>query len=59
MVPDHFEVGVKIAEEPDLHAWKSAAEWAATPDFASRRVVTKAEYDEGGADYCAKKFGKW
>ena len=58
IVPDHFHVTVRLAEEPDLHAWKGAAEWATTREFQTR-VVTKAEWAEGGADYCHAKFSKW
>ena len=44
---------------PILEAYHSAIAFAARPEFASRCVVTREEYQEMGSSACRRKFRDW
>lgn len=50
------QLNVSHAEDPILHAWHGAAHCAHDPQFP---CITKAQYDELGAEACKERFAGW
>eukprot|EP00877_Chromochloris_zofingiensis_P007352 jgi/Chrzof1/2870/Cz12g02080.t1 len=48
LVPDDYELGVVMPQEPALYAWQGASAFAASPDYAAL-ATTKEQYAEQGA----------
>ncbi|KAI1785539.1 actin-like protein Arp6 [Ganoderma leucocontextum] len=59
LAPIECEVRVCASAEPILEAYRSAVVFAARPEFASRCVVTREEYQEMGSSACRRKFRDW
>ena len=55
LVPDECVVRVATPVDPVVSTWRGAAAFARHP-HADRLAVTKAEYDEHGAQWVARKF---
>ncbi|KAJ1677157.1 Nuclear actin-protein involved in chromatin remodeling, partial [Spiromyces aspiralis] len=49
-LPLQTDVGIRIAKDPFLDAWRGAAKWAAQPAFGDQ-CVTRDMYLECGSDY--------
>lgn len=52
-LPSEFELNVRKASDPILDAWRGAAGWwsSTSPSERQMATVTRAEYQEKGADY--------
>ena len=49
---------MSFAVSPILEAYRSAMAFANQPAY-SDRIVTRAEYQEGGSNACRRKFRDW
>ncbi|ETW81470.1 hypothetical protein HETIRDRAFT_318154 [Heterobasidion irregulare TC 32-1] len=58
LAPVDCEVVIYESENPILEAYRSAMAFANQPAY-SDRIVTKAEYQEGGSNACRRKFRDW
>ncbi|KAF2733084.1 Actin/actin-like protein [Polyplosphaeria fusca] len=56
LVPDNYLLGIARADDPIKHTWLGAARFASQPDLLKHVLVSKAEYDENGSTWLAKKF---
>lgn len=54
LVPDDYELGVFLAEEPALAAWRGGAALAAAPEFAAAAVTREEWVRRGAAAACAR-----
>ncbi|KFD55789.1 hypothetical protein M514_03228 [Trichuris suis] len=55
MIPEEYNIRIKLAEDPIGNAWRGGRLLAESSDL-SKIVVTKAMYDDEGADVCRKYF---
>jgi actin-related protein 6 len=55
-VPADYELNLSRAEDPIRHTWLGAARFASQPELLKEVLVDKAEYDEKGSTWLAKKF---
>ena len=56
LVPTDYLLNVTKAEDPIKHSWLGAARFASQPALLKQVLVEKAEYDERGSTWLAKKF---
>lgn len=56
LVPAQYMVVVTRAEDPIKHTWLGGARFASQPELLREAVVTKAEYEEKGSTWLAKRF---
>ncbi|KAF2799969.1 Actin/actin-like protein [Melanomma pulvis-pyrius CBS 109.77] len=56
LVPTEYLLNVSKAEDPIKHNWLGAARFASQPELLKEVLVSKAEYDERGSTWLAKKF---
>lgn len=56
LVPTEYLLNVSKAEDPIKHNWLGAARFASQPELLKEVLVNKAEYDERGSTWLAKKF---
>ncbi|KAF2019706.1 Actin/actin-like protein [Aaosphaeria arxii CBS 175.79] len=56
MVPSQYLLNVTRADDPIKHTWLGAARFASQSSLLKSVLVTKAEYDEKGATWLAKRF---
>ncbi|XP_065194125.1 actin-related protein 6-like [Sycon ciliatum] len=56
LAPVDYKVVVSVAENPTLHCWKSAAEFATNEEHAAKFTVTREEYEEHGRAVCQQRF---
>ncbi|KAJ4312785.1 Actin- protein 6 [Neodidymelliopsis sp. IMI 364377] len=55
-VPADYELNLSRAEDPIRHIWLGAARFASQPELLKEVLVDKAEYEEKGSTWLAKKF---
>ncbi|KAF2712403.1 Actin/actin-like protein [Pleomassaria siparia CBS 279.74] len=56
LVPTEYLLNVSRADDPIKHSWLGAARFASQPDLMKQVLVQKAEYDERGSTWLAKRF---
>lgn len=56
LVPSDFLLNVRQAEDPVKHIWLGAARFASQPELLKEVLVNKAEYDEKGSTWLARRF---
>ncbi|CAI6340155.1 unnamed protein product [Periconia digitata] len=56
LIPSHYLLNLTRAEDPIKHTWLGAARFASQPERLKEVLVSKAEYDERGSAWLAKKF---
>jgi actin-related protein 6 len=55
-VPSEYLLNITRAEDPVKHAWLGAARFASQPELLKEVLVSKAEYDEKGSQWLARRF---
>ncbi|PSN67393.1 Actin/actin-like protein [Corynespora cassiicola Philippines] len=55
-VPSDYQLHISQAGDPIKHNWLGAARFASQPELLKQVLVDKAEYDERGSVWLAKKF---
>lgn len=56
LVSSDYLLNVTRAEDPVKHTWLGAARFASQPERLKEVLVSKAEYDERGSTWLARKF---
>ncbi|KAH9872045.1 hypothetical protein J1614_006305 [Plenodomus biglobosus] len=56
LVPAEYMLAVTRAEDPIKHTWLGSARFASQPELLREALVTKAEYEEKGSTWLAKRF---
>jgi actin-related protein 6 len=56
LVPTEYYLNLSRAEDPIKHTWLGAARFASQPELLKEVLVDKAEYDERGSTWLARKF---
>ncbi|KAJ4403437.1 Actin- protein 6 [Didymella pomorum] len=56
LVPSEYLLNITRAEDPVKHAWLGAARFASQPELLKEVLVSKAEYDEKGSQWLARRF---
>ncbi|KAF3049742.1 Actin- protein 6 [Didymella keratinophila] len=56
LVPSEYLLNITRAEDPVKHAWLGAARFASQPELLKEVLVSKAEYDEKGSTWLARRF---
>ncbi|PVI06063.1 actin-domain-containing protein [Periconia macrospinosa] len=56
LVPSNYLLRIKRAEDPIKHTWLGAARFASHPERLKEVLVSKAEYDERGSTWLARRF---
>ncbi|ORX99549.1 actin family [Clohesyomyces aquaticus] len=56
LVPAEYYLNISRAEDPVKHTWLGAARLASQPELLKEVLVDKAEYDERGSGWLARKF---
>jgi actin-related protein 6 len=56
LVPSDLSLNLSRAEDPIKHTWLGAARFASQPALLKEVLVDKAEYDEKGSTWLARKF---
>ncbi len=56
LVPAEYLLNVSRAEDPIKHIWLGAARFASQPELLKEVLVDKAEYDEKGSTWLARRF---
>lgn len=56
LVPSEYLLNLTRAEDPVKHAWLGAAQFASRPELLKEVLVSKAEYDENGSTWLARRF---
>lgn len=56
LVPADYVLNLSRAEDPIKHTWLGAARFASQPELLKEVLVEKAEYEEKGSTWLAKKF---
>ncbi|KAG9206965.1 Actin- protein 6 [Epicoccum nigrum] len=56
LVPSDYVLNVRRAEDAIKHVWLGAAQFASQPELLKEVLVSKAEYDEKGSTWLARKF---
>ncbi|KAF1351572.1 Actin/actin-like protein [Lizonia empirigonia] len=57
LVPSDYLLNISRAEDPIKHIWLGAARFASQPELLREVLVDKAEYDEKGSTWLARRFG--
>jgi actin-related protein 6 len=58
LVPSEYILNISRAQDPIKHTWLAAARFASQPDLMKEVLVSKAEYDEYGSTWLAKRFAR-
>lgn len=56
LVPSEYLLNITRAEDPVKHTWLGAARFASQPELLKEVLVSKAEYDEKGSTWLARRF---
>ncbi|KAF3036170.1 Actin- protein 6 [Didymella heteroderae] len=56
LVPSEYLLNITRGEDPVKHAWLGAARFASQPELLREVLVSKAEYDEKGSTWLARRF---
>lgn len=56
LVPSAYLLNITRPEDPVKYAWLGAAQFASQPELLKEVLVTKAEYDEKGSTWLARRF---
>lgn len=56
LVPSDYLLNISRAEDPIKHTWLGAAQFASRPELLKEVLVSKAEYDEKGSAWLARRF---
>ncbi|KAF2865939.1 actin family [Massariosphaeria phaeospora] len=56
LVPAEYLLNISRADDPVKHTWLGAARFASQPELLKGVLVSKAEYDEKGSAWLAKRF---
>ncbi|KAF2473091.1 Actin/actin-like protein [Lindgomyces ingoldianus] len=56
LVPAEYDLNISRAEDPIKHTWLGAAKFASQTELLKEALVEKAEYDERGSGWLARKF---
>ncbi len=56
LAPEHYEVAVRLPEDPVAHAWEGGAALADDPALLEEMSVSRAEYQESGHQACLDKY---
>ncbi|KAI8936857.1 hypothetical protein NX059_006094 [Plenodomus lindquistii] len=56
LIPGEYALSVTRAEDPIKHTWLGGARFASQPELLGEALVTKAEYEEKGSTWLAKRF---
>lgn len=56
LVPSDYLLNISRAEDPIKHTWLGAARFASQPELLKQVLVEKAEYDEKGSTWLARRF---
>ncbi|OSS53516.1 hypothetical protein B5807_00552 [Epicoccum nigrum] len=56
LVPSDYVLNISRAEDAIKHIWLGAAQFASQPELLKEVLVSKAEYDEKGSTWLARKF---
>ncbi|KAJ4361507.1 Actin- protein 6 [Ascochyta clinopodiicola] len=57
LVPSDYLLNISQAQDPIKHTWLGAARFASQPALLKEVLVDKAEYDEKGSTWLARRFG--
>jgi actin-related protein 6 len=56
LVPSDYVLNISRAEDAIKHVWLGAARFASQPELLKEVLVSKAEYDEKGSTWLARRF---
>ena len=56
LVPSDYLLNISRAEDAIKHVWLGAAQFASQPELLKEVLVSKAEYDEKGSTWLARRF---
>lgn len=56
LVPSDYLLNISRADDPIKHSWLGAARFASQPQLLREVLVDKAEYDEKGSTWLARRF---
>jgi actin-related protein 6 len=56
LVPSDYLLKISRAEDAIKHVWLGAAQFASQPELLKEVLVSKAEYDEKGSTWLARRF---
>lgn len=56
LVPVDCALGIRRAEDPIKHSWLGGARFSSQPELLQEALVTRAEYEEKGSAWLARRF---